>query len=67
MKQHPRVAIVDTADREHERAFADIMARHGLTLAEAFLLLARTQMTLCRSMLRIERHPGEPDKPSDEE
>ncbi len=67
MKLHPRVHVVRDAAIEHGRAWVDIMARHGLTAVEALHVLARAQTTLYRALLRMERHPGEPDKAADEE
>lgn len=64
MIQHPRVRIVNQAKNEISKAIMEIEQKHDLTEIELLQILIEYQSTTLKYMLREERHPKDPDKPS---
>jgi len=63
MKLHPRVLIVQKAQRELSESLWAIEARHRLTFAEMFSILAQAVEQVAKYAIRAERHPEDPSRP----
>ena len=66
MRLHPRTRPVQKASNAIQQSLWGLQEKHGLTDVEMMQVLADSQLTILRYMLRDERHPGEPDRKADE-
>lgn len=66
MKLHPRTLPVQSATAELKQRILDFADEHGLTDIEMVRALAEAQSIFTTSLLRAERHPGNPDRKADE-
>ena len=64
MKLHPRESIVSKARSKFGEQFIALEQEFNLTYGEIYGLLAEMMLQINRSMLRQERHPDDPSKPS---
>lgn len=63
---HPRYFIVNKAEAELHEYMLDLERRHELTIGEIFKILSSRMAEMARSLIREERHPGQPYKKGDE-
>lgn len=64
-KLHDRVAIVQKAGNEIGMAIDKIARDYKLTYAEVILVLSRNISEHVHYLIRVERHPNDPDKGSE--
>lgn len=64
---HPRYYIVKDASLDLSKFIQELYKKHDLTLVEMVKILTSEIDNCLRSMLRIERHPEDPNKKADEE
>lgn len=67
MKLHGRTLPVQRASIKLERLLWEFQRQHDLTDLETLRLLNTHQDLITRHMLRVERHPDNPDAKADEE
>jgi hypothetical protein len=67
MRPHPRTSIVQKAEYEIQESILTISGKHGLTEIELLKVLNAVQAMTLKYMLRVERHPNDPDRPADAE
>lgn len=66
MRLHARTQLVNRARIDVDQALDDVQRQHNLTYVEMLQLVNQWQQECLRFMLRLERHPGDPDKHADQ-
>lgn len=66
LRLHKRTLPVHAADAELRLAAFKFQAGHDLTDVEMLQCLASVQQSYLKSLLRAERHLGDPDRKADE-
>ena len=63
MKLHPREIITLKADREYREFVTSLIIKHDLTHGEQLRIMSTTVGSLAEWIIRLERHPDNPDQP----
>lgn len=66
MRLHPRTLPVQRAGNEIRGELLNLQLKHDLTDVEMLQILAESAQSLLKGMLRVERHPDDPDCGGDE-
>lgn len=66
MRTHPRLHLVQTAERKLDQLVWDWMSEHDVTYTEAMSCLIQVSQRINMYQLRMERHPDNPDRKAGE-
>ncbi|MGV8131216.1 MAG: hypothetical protein ACP5N7_03915 [Candidatus Pacearchaeota archaeon] len=67
VKINPRYTIVKEAEMRFRSFFLDLEKEYSLTFGELFQILSSSMADLSKYLIRVERHPSDPEKKGDEE
>lgn len=63
---HQKTRITERAYGELESFLTDLQIKHKLTEAELVFIISRQLTNVTREVIRLERHPTDPNKIGDE-